>query len=79
MQNDERANYQLDVKFQETYLSKVVSLLKCQLSEGAVSDKNAGIDDSENGAVQSGSEHEEMEEGELPDSHGEPGCRIETL
>ncbi|KAH1259634.1 Endoribonuclease Dicer 1 [Glycine max] len=69
LQNDERANYQLDVKFQETYLSKVVSLLKCQLSEGAASDKNAGIDDSENGAAQSGSEHEEMEEGELPDSH----------
>lgn len=73
MQNDERANYQLDVKFQESYLSKVVSLLKCQLSEGAVSDKNAGVDDSENGAAHSGSEHEEIEEGELPDSHGEPG------
>nr|KYP72012.1 Endoribonuclease Dicer isogeny [Cajanus cajan] len=69
LQNDERANYQLDVKFQESYLSKVVSLLKCQLSEGAVSDKNAGTDDSENGAAQSVSEHEEMEEGELPDSH----------
>ncbi|TKY61176.1 Endoribonuclease Dicer-like 1 [Spatholobus suberectus] len=69
LQNDERANYQLDVKFQESYLSKVVSLLKCQLSEGAVSDKNAGIDDSENGAAQSGSDHEEMEEGELLDSH----------
>jgi len=74
LQNDERANYQLDVKFQESYLSKVVSLLKCQLSEGAVSDKNADIDDSENGAAQSVSEHEEMEEGELPDSHGELGC-----
>ncbi|KAK7285717.1 hypothetical protein RJT34_20496 [Clitoria ternatea] len=69
LQNDERANYQLDVKFQESYLSKVVSLLKCQLSEGAVSDKNAGIDDSVNGAAQIESEHEEIEEGELPDSH----------
>ncbi|BAT80376.1 Endoribonuclease Dicer-like protein [Vigna angularis] len=69
LQNDERANYQLDVKFQESYLSKVVSLLKCQLSEGAVSDKNTDIDDLENGAAQSVSEHEEMEEGELPDSH----------
>ncbi|XP_027353057.1 endoribonuclease Dicer homolog 1 [Abrus precatorius] len=69
LQNDERANYQLDVKFQESYLSKVVSLLKCQLSEGAVSDKNDGIDDSETGAAKSGSEHEEIEEGELPDSH----------
>ncbi|CAJ1976049.1 unnamed protein product [Sphenostylis stenocarpa] len=69
LQNDERANYQLDVKFQESYLSKVVSLLKCQLSEGAVSNKNAGIDDSENGAAQCVSERDEMEEGELPDSH----------
>ncbi|KAK2419457.1 dicer [Trifolium repens] len=69
LQNDERANYQLDVKFQESYLSKVVSLLKCQLSEGAVSDKN-GVDGPENGAAHSGSdEHEEIEEGELPDSH----------
>jgi endoribonuclease Dicer len=52
-----------------------VSLLKCQLSEGAVSDKNDGVDDSQNGAAHSGSdEHEEIEEGELPDSHGEPGC-----
>lgn len=73
MQNDERANYQLDVKFQESYLSKVVSLLKCQLSEGAASDKNAGVDDSKHGADQNGSEPEEIEEGELPDSHGEPG------
>ncbi|KAK2429469.1 endoribonuclease Dicer protein [Trifolium repens] len=74
LQNDERANYQLDVKFHESYLSKVVSLLKCQLSEGAVSDKN-GVDGPENGAAHSGSdEHEEIEEGELPDSHGEPGC-----
>ncbi|KAJ1390790.1 Ribonuclease III domain [Sesbania bispinosa] len=69
LQNDERANYQLDVKFQESYLSKVVSLLKCQLSEGAVSDKNGGVNDSEYGAAHSGSEHEEIEEGELPDSH----------
>ncbi|OIW21387.1 hypothetical protein TanjilG_02532 [Lupinus angustifolius] len=70
LQNDERANYQLDVKFQESYLSKVVSLLKCQLSEGAASDKNAGADDSECGVVQqSGSEPEEIEEGELLDSH----------
>lgn len=50
-----------------------MSLLKCQLSEGAVSDKNDGVDDSGNGAAHNGSnEHEEIEEGELPDSHGEP-------
>ncbi|XP_061359208.1 endoribonuclease Dicer homolog 1 isoform X1 [Gastrolobium bilobum] len=69
LQNDERANYQLDVKFQESYLSKVVSLLKCQLSEGAVCEKNAGVDDSECDTAHSGSKHEEVEEGELPDSH----------
>lgn len=74
MQNDERANYQLDVKFQESYLSKVVSLLKCQLSEGAASDRSAGVDDSECVAANTGSEPEEVEEGELPDSHGEPAC-----
>ncbi|KAK8636177.1 hypothetical protein V6N13_004884 [Hibiscus sabdariffa] len=39
LQNDERANYQLDVKFQESYLNKVVSLLQCQISEGAVTKK----------------------------------------
>ncbi|KAF7813944.1 endoribonuclease Dicer-like protein 1 [Senna tora] len=69
LQNDERANYQLDVKFQESYLNKVVSLLQCQLSEGAVSDKNAGVSDSECGIAQGGSEPDEIEEGELPDSH----------
>ncbi|KAK7258405.1 hypothetical protein RIF29_23980 [Crotalaria pallida] len=70
LQNDERANYQVDVKFQESYLSKVVSLLKCQLSEGAASDKNAGVDATDCGAAQqNGSEPEEIEEGELPDSH----------
>lgn len=74
LQNDERANYQLDVKFQESYLSKVVSLLQCQLSEGAASDKNAGVSDPESGMAQSGSEPADIEEGELPDSHGKIGC-----
>ncbi|KAK6916929.1 Ribonuclease III domain [Dillenia turbinata] len=70
LQNDERASFQLDVKFQESYLSKVVSLLQCQLSEGAVTSKDTeamnmdcpfiaqrcdGVDD--------------IEEGELPDGH----------
>lgn len=74
MQNDERANFQLDVKFQESYLSKVISLLKCQLSEGAVSEKNAAEVNPDSGAAHSGSEHEEIEEGELPDGHGESSC-----
>ncbi|KAL0355924.1 UNVERIFIED_CONTAM: Endoribonuclease Dicer1 [Sesamum radiatum] len=42
LQNDERANYQLDVKFQESYLQKVVSLLQCHLSEGAILESNIG-------------------------------------
>lgn len=68
LQNDERANYQLDVKFQESYLSKVVSLLQCELVEGAVSKKDAKVVDSENGFVEGGTN--EIEEGELLDSHG---------
>lgn len=70
LQNDERVNYQLDVRFQESYLSKVVNLLQCQLSEGAVSDKETKVADSENGVSCDGNDPDEMEEGELPDSHG---------
>ncbi|PIA34920.1 hypothetical protein AQUCO_03700286v1 [Aquilegia coerulea] len=69
LQNDERANYQLDVKFQESYLNKVVSLLQCQLSEGAVSDKGVNCVEVENGFDQSKGVIDEIEEGELPDSH----------
>ncbi|KAF3321056.1 endoribonuclease Dicer 1 isoform X1 [Carex littledalei] len=70
LQNDERANYQLDVKFQESYLKRVVALLLCQLSEGAVT----------NGDLSHGEVHNndslstnELEEGELPDSHDVSG------
>ncbi|RXH94164.1 hypothetical protein DVH24_023848 [Malus domestica] len=69
LQNDERVNYQLDVKFQESYLSKVVNLLQCQLSEGAVSDMEKKVADSENGVSCDGNDPDEMEEGELPDTH----------
>ncbi|CAL2242212.1 unnamed protein product [Prunus armeniaca] len=69
LQNDERANYQLDVKFQESYLSKVVSLLQCHLSEGAVSDKEAKLADSGSAFSCDENDPDEMEEGELPDSH----------
>lgn len=67
MQNDERANYQLDVKFQESYLKRVVALLQCQLSEGAVANG-----DLSHGVVHNGDSlsTNELEEGELPDSHG---------
>ncbi|KAJ6805125.1 endoribonuclease Dicer-like protein 1-like [Iris pallida] len=66
LQNDERANRQLDVKFQESYLKKVVALLQCQLSEGAVNDKDpkgADVDTSDSHCI------DEIEEGELEDSH----------
>ncbi|OVA19920.1 Ribonuclease III domain [Macleaya cordata] len=69
LQNDERANYQLDVKFQESYLNKVVTLLQCQLSEGAVSDKEAKGTDVENDDAQCKDNLDDVEEGELPDSH----------
>ncbi|KAM7276037.1 hypothetical protein ACFE04_017903 [Oxalis oulophora] len=69
LQSDERVNYQLDVKFQESYLSKVVNLLQCQLSEGAASSKNSKGEDNENGVCQNGTDAEDIEEGELPDSH----------
>ncbi|KAJ9171599.1 hypothetical protein P3X46_014942 [Hevea brasiliensis] len=51
LQNDERANYQLDVKFQESFLEKVVSLLQCQLTEGAVTDKDTKFTDNDNGSL----------------------------
>ncbi|PAN51890.1 hypothetical protein PAHAL_9G627400 [Panicum hallii] len=66
LQNDERANYQVDVKFQESYLKKVVDLLHCQLTEGAAmkSDNNdVEMPNAEN------HKPNELEEGELPDSH----------
>ncbi|KAF3439772.1 hypothetical protein FNV43_RR18050 [Rhamnella rubrinervis] len=69
LQNDERANYQLDVKFQESYLNKAVSLLQCHLSEGAVSDKETKVADPGSEVPHEGSAPEEIEEGELPDSH----------
>ncbi|WCJ22530.1 hypothetical protein M5689_004616 [Euphorbia peplus] len=69
LQNDERANYQLDVKFQESYLERVVKLLQCQLSEGAATDKDETSPNNENGVAQYGDDPEDIEEGELPDSH----------
>lgn len=68
LQNDERANYQLDVKFQESYLHKVVSLLQCHLSEGAISEETTSVANIGSGA---GNGTEELEEGELTNSHGQ--------
>ncbi|KAL5572243.1 hypothetical protein UlMin_021840, partial [Ulmus minor] len=79
LQNDERANYQLDVKFQESYLSRVVSLLHCQLSEGAVSDKETKAKDSESEVPCDGTDPNEIEEGELPDSHVVSGGEHEDV
>ncbi|KAL1220325.1 Endoribonuclease Dicer-like protein [Cardamine amara subsp. amara] len=61
LQSDERVNFQVDVKFQESYLSEVVSLLQCELLEGAAA---AEVSKPENGNA-----HDEIEEGELPDDH----------
>jgi endoribonuclease Dicer len=63
LQSDERVNFQVDVKFQESYLSEVVSLLQCELLEGAAAEKVAA----EVGKPENGNAHDEMEEGELPD------------
>lgn len=71
LQSDERSNYQLDVKFQESYLKKIVVLLQCQLSEGAVADKDIEGADADSTEVHCA---DEMEEGELADSHGEFCC-----
>ncbi|CAA0826798.1 Endoribonuclease Dicer homolog 1 [Striga hermonthica] len=68
LQNDERANHQLDVKFQESYLHKVVSLLQCHLTEGAIMENNTGgTDNTENNAAEENGA-DEPEEGELTDS-----------
>lgn len=74
LRNDERASYQLDAKFQESYLSKVVNLLQCELVEGAVSNKDA--EDTGTGVAEAGTDPDEMEEGELPDNHGSFGFSI---
>lgn len=70
LQNDERANYQLDVKFQESYLHKVVSLLQCHLSEGAILESDAGDTETNNSPADENGP-EELEEGELTNSRGE--------
>ena len=69
LQNDERANYQLDVKFQELYLDKVVSLLQCQLSEGAILESDTREAETNNGPADENGP-EELEEGELTNNSG---------
>ncbi|CAN0889253.1 Endoribonuclease Dicer homolog 1 [Linum grandiflorum] len=69
LQNDERSTYQLDVKFQESYLEKVVSLLQCQVTEGAATEKDKKVPDEDNGIAQAETDPEDLEEGELPDDH----------
>ncbi|KAM7252495.1 hypothetical protein ACFE04_024378 [Oxalis oulophora] len=79
LQSDERVNYQLDVKFQESYLSKVVNLLQCQLSEGATSSKNSKGEGNENGICKNGIDAEDVGEGEHPDSHAVPVWLLSRL
>ncbi|XP_010556639.1 PREDICTED: endoribonuclease Dicer homolog 1 isoform X2 [Tarenaya hassleriana] len=69
LQNDERVNFQVDVKFQESFLSEVVSLLQCELSEGAASGKIVKVSELDNGNAQDRDNSDEIEEGELPDDH----------
>lgn len=66
LQSDERVNFQVDVKFQESYLNEVVLLLQCELLEGAAAEKVAA----EVSKPENGNAHDEIEEGELPDDHG---------
>lgn len=66
LQNDERANYQVDVKFQESHLKKVVDLLHCQLTEGAAIKSESDDVAMHNTA---NPKPNDLEEGELPDSH----------
>ena len=75
LQIEEKSNYHLDVKFQESYLKKVVKLLECQLSEGAALDKDLkGVNPVSINIKSS----EDVEEGELPDSHGSFFCLTNT-
>lgn len=68
LQNDERANHQLDVKFQESYLKKLVALLKCHLTEGAVVSSRDGDEEPCKSVDLEEGEAMEVEEGELPDT-----------
>ncbi|KAM7275901.1 hypothetical protein ACFE04_017767 [Oxalis oulophora] len=62
---------QLESKgLESTSLSlQVVNLLQCQLSEGATSSKNLKGEDNDNEIYQNGMDSEDIEEGELLDSH----------
>lgn len=73
LQNDERANHQLDVKFQESYLKKVVGLLKCHLAEGAVTSFRDGNEETNNALHTKENQPIEVEEGELPNIHAVSG------
>ncbi|CAM6105698.1 unnamed protein product [Calypogeia fissa] len=68
LRNDERANHQLDVKFQESYLKQVVALLKCRLAEGAVGSKDGDGESDTEADKKEEKVPEEVEEGELPDT-----------
>ncbi|KAI4385111.1 hypothetical protein MLD38_003171 [Melastoma candidum] len=67
LQNDEKIHYKLDAKFQESYLVKIVTLLQCEISEGAAS--NMDTNGTEDGPAASTTDTDDMEEGELPDCH----------
>ncbi|CAH9090311.1 unnamed protein product [Cuscuta europaea] len=69
LQSDERPSFQPDVKFQESHLSKVVYLLQCKLSEGAVAESNFRVTDADHCNTPESNMTDEIEEGELLDSY----------
>nr|AIE15763.1 Dicer-like protein 1 [Salvia miltiorrhiza] len=78
LQNDERANYQLDVKFQELYLDKVVSLLQCHLSEGAILESDTRDAETNNSPSEENGP-EELEEGELTNNSVSGGEHVDVI
>ena len=58
------------VKFQESYLERLVVLLKCNLTEGAVISSRYPDDKPLKSAPREEQEATEMEEGELADTQG---------
>ena len=60
----------MDVKFQESYLEKLVVLLKCNLTEGAVLSSKGSDEETMRSVCREEGEAMEMEEGELPDTQG---------
>ncbi|KAF9586949.1 hypothetical protein IFM89_039821 [Coptis chinensis] len=79
LQNDERANYQLDAKFRESYLKKVVSLLQCPVMRGSRLGKGVNHIEVENGIDQRDGVVDEIEEGEATATNNRYNQRISLV